>query len=77
MITKNTNEWREIMEGKKVIIADTNWVAKKLENWRCLNCGSRLTPMIVSKEDEDEGESDLELYIKCPDCGKIIQIKQI
>lgn len=62
------------MKSKKFLITKSEYISKKLENWKCDKCGSLEEPYIIGKED-DNGEV-IEMYIKCKNCDRLITVSK-
>ncbi len=62
------------MESKKFLVTKFDYVAKKLENWKCDKCGSLEEPDIIGEKD-DSGEV-IEMYIKCRNCNRLITVSK-
>lgn len=62
------------MDSKKFLITKSDYIAKKLENWKCDKCGNLEEPDIIGKKD-DSGEI-IEMYIKCRNCDRLITVSK-
>jgi DNA-directed RNA polymerase subunit M/transcription elongation factor TFIIS len=62
------------MDSKKFLITKSDYIAKKLENWKCDKCGNLEEPYIIGKKD-DSGEV-IEMYIKCRNCDNLITVSK-